>query len=277
MMVALATQVFVDKAKHIMKVCVLGSGSKGNCTYVEYGSTRILIDAGFSGKEIERRLAVIDRSAVGLSAIFVTHEHNDHIAGVGVLSRRYGVPVFINNGTYQAAHRKLGKLTMLHSFTTGEVVTVNELQVHPFSVVHDAADPVGFVIRTDNFCVGYCTDTGQVTRLINYHLRSCSTLILEANHDPQMLRDGPYPVVLKQRIQSKNGHLANGEAVRFASSLAQGVLQHLVLAHISETNNHPDLVLSEAEKAFVGCRNVEVHLARQDQPGPLLSVKQKEE
>ena len=256
-----------------MKVCVLGSGSKGNCTYIESGSTRILIDAGFSGKEIERRLAAIGRSAEGLTAILVTHEHHDHIAGVGVLSRRYGLPVFINNGTYQAAQRKLGKLTTLRSFTTGELVIVNELQVHPFSIVHDAADPVGFVIRKDMLCIGYCTDTGQITRLINHHLRSCSTLILEANHDPQMLRDGPYPMSLKQRIQSKNGHLANGEAVQFASCLAQGVLQNLVLAHISETNNHPDLVLSAAEKAFVGCKNLEVHLARQDLPGPLISVK----
>ena len=259
-----------------MKVCVLGSGSKGNCTYIESGSTRILIDAGFSGKEIERRLAAIGRCAEALTAILVTHEHNDHIAGVGVLSRRYGLPVFINNGTYQAAHRKLGKLTMLHPFTTGEVVAVNELQIHPFSIVHDAADPVGFVIRTSNYCVGYCTDTGQITKLINYHLQSCSTLILEANHDPQMLRNGPYPMALKQRIQSKNGHLANGDAVEFASCLAQGVLQDLVLAHISETNNHPDLVLAEAEKAFFGCIDVEVHLARQDHPGPLISVKKGE-
>lgn len=256
-----------------MKVCVLGSGSKGNCTYIEFGSTRILIDAGFSGKEIERRLAAINRSAEGLTAIFVTHEHNDHIAGVGVLSRRYGLPVFINNGTYQAAHRKLGKLTMLESFTTGEVVTVDELQVHPFSIVHDAADPVGFVIRTDKFCVGYCTDTGQITKLINYHLQSCSLLILEANHDPQMLKNGPYPIALKQRIQSKKGHLSNNEAVMFASRLAQGGLQNLVLAHISETNNHYDLVLSEAKKAFVGCRNMEMHLAFQNQPSPLISVK----
>lgn len=254
-----------------MKICVLGSGSKGNCTFIESGETRILIDAGFSGKEIARRLQCIDRTPEMLDAIFVTHEHNDHVAGVGVLSRRYKLPVFINNPTLHAAQKKLGTLVQQYSFQPGENLLFNGLQIHPFSVAHDAADPVGFVVRDDHATVGYCTDTGQVTKLIQHHLSRCSAIVLEANHDPEMLRNGPYPVPLKQRIQSKSGHLSNDDAIRFAVDLAEKGLNKLVLAHLSETNNDCQIVRQWVEQKLRSYRSLKVEIAAQGSPGELLS------
>lgn len=254
-----------------MNICVLGSGSKGNCTFIESGETRILIDAGFSGKEIARRLHLIGRTPEMLNAIFVTHEHNDHVTGVGVLSRRYKLPVYINNPTLRAADKKIGTLTQRYSFETGDNLSFNGLQIHPFAVTHDAADPVGFVVQDEHATVGYCTDTGQVTKLIQHHLSRCSALVLEANHDPEMLRNGPYPVPLKQRIQSKSGHLSNDDAIHFAMDLAEKGLNRLVLAHLSETNNDYHIVRRWVEQKLHSYRSLEVEIAAQGRPGELIS------
>ncbi len=231
-----------------MKFCVLGSGSRGNCTLVESGSTTILIDAGFSGKEISRRLALINRSLDDIDAIVVTHEHGDHISGVGVLSRRCRVPVYANYGTHVAAESRVKRLHRRMEFGTGESFVIEGLQVHPFRISHDTADPVGFVVTDDNAALAYCTDTGRITNLIGHHVRRCSALILEANHDPRMLMDGPYPLPLKQRVRSNQGHLANGDAARFLAELADSSLRCVVLAHLSETNNQPSLALARMER-----------------------------
>lgn len=251
---------------------MLGSGSRGNCTFIEEGGTRILIDAGFSGKEITRRLAAINRSPEQLSAILVTHEHNDHIAGVGVLSRRFHLPVYANYGTHEAAENKIGKLFALREFSTGDRFVFDDLEIHPFAVSHDTADPVGFIIKGGEYSVGYCTDTGRATKLMEHLLGQCHGLILEANHDPQMLRDGPYPLPLKQRVRSSRGHLANGDAASFLCGLTGGPLQVLVLAHVSETNNHPDLVLQAMEDLFPGVSRPRIILATQSCPGPLIDL-----
>ena len=251
---------------------MLGSGSRGNCTFIEEGKTRILIDAGFSGKEITRRLAAINRRPEQLSAILVTHEHNDHIAGVGVLSRRFHLPVYANSGTHEAAKGKVGKLFALRDFSTGGRFVCGTLEIHPFAVSHDTADPVGFVVKGGGRSVGYCTDTGRVTKLMEHLLAQCHGLILEANHDPQMLRDGPYPLPLKQRVRSNRGHLANDDAASFLCGLVGGPLQVLVLAHVSETNNHPDLVLQAMEDLFPDVPRSRVILATQSCPGPLIDL-----
>ncbi len=257
-----------------MKISVLGSGSKGNSTFIESNGNKILIDAGFSGKEIERRLSVINRSAESLHAILITHEHSDHISGAGVLSRRYNIPIYINQGTYEAATKKLGKVTLLRSFVTGESFIVGDFSVHPFSVSHDTADPVGFVLKNGKGSVGYCTDTGRLTRLISHHLGACSALVLESNHDPHMLRTGPYPFPLQQRISSSTGHLSNEEAVQFASELAVKKLQCLILAHLSETNNDRELVVREARRELKKInKNLDLHFAEQDNPTPLINLK----
>ena len=256
-----------------MKFCVLGSGSRGNCTYIETGNTSILIDAGFSGKEIARRLALINRSPAQLRAIFVTHEHNDHIAGVGVLSRRFQLPVYANIGTFKASEKKLGKVFEFREFSTGVTFPFAGFEIHPFAVSHDTADPVGFVVQSDGRSLGYCTDTGRITKLMEYLLGRCHGLILEANHDPGMLQDGPYPLALKQRVRSNMGHLANGDAACFVRSLEKGPLQTLVLAHLSETNNHPDLVVQAIQDACNGnCCCPEPLPASQASPGPLITL-----
>ena len=255
-----------------MRFAVLGSGSKGNCTLVESGSTRVLIDNGFSGKEILGRLDARGLAAETLSAIVVTHEHDDHVRGVGVLARRLNLPVYANAGTLRAAEQRLGRLPAFREFGTGEAFVINGLRVHPFAVSHDTSDPVGFVLDDGCACLGYCTDTGRITQLIRHHLRRCEALILEANHDVGMLRNGPYPLALQQRVLSSRGHLANPDAIDLAAELAAERLQLLVLAHLSEVNNHPERVLDEVRRRFDDSGPLTVLLAEQWQAGPVLDT-----
>lgn len=236
-----------------MKFCVLGSGSKGNCTYVEAGDTAILIDAGFSGREIERRLAGIGVEPARLSAILLTHEHGDHLRGVGVLSRRFRLPVHANPATFRAVGREVDRFVAVHEFETGTGFACRDLLIHPFSVSHDAADPVGFLISDGRCALGYCTDTGIVSRLMAHRLAGCAALVLESNHDPELLRSGPYPLALQQRVRSTTGHLANGTAADFLAGLLHDRLEHVVLAHISETNNRPELVEESVARVLAGC------------------------
>ncbi len=258
-----------------MNFCVLGSGSKGNCTYVEAGTTSLLIDAGFSGKEITSRLASINRSPADLDAIIVTHEHGDHIQGVGVLSRKYHLPIYANTGTHRGASKRVKQLYQQIEFTTGQRFTLGGFDIHPFRISHDTNDPVGFVIRAGNLSLGYCTDTGRITKLIGFHVRSCQALILEANHDPQMLMDGPYPLPLKQRVKSSQGHLANSDAAHFLAELSNSQLQYVVLAHLSETNNHPSLVHTQLQQALQQLSTTyAIVLADQGNPTPLITLDQ---
>ncbi len=264
-----------------MRFCVLGSGSKGNSTYIEKGHTRVLIDAGFSGIEIQRRLAAIGVDVAQLSAIVVTHEHSDHIRGVAVLSRKYGLPVFANAATFKAADKSLSGLASANEFMTGTSFPFQDFTIHPFAVSHDAADPVGFIVTDGVRSMGYCTDTGIVSRLMQHRLGSCNGLVLECNHDPAMLKNSPYPPALKQRVRSKNGHLANGDAADFIINILHDGLEHIVLSHISETNNHPDLaheavmkLLLEFAEREPGSRLLpEVSVARQDGVGEVVTLK----
>ncbi|MGD9950197.1 MAG: MBL fold metallo-hydrolase [Desulfobulbus sp.] len=255
-----------------MKFSVLGSGSKGNSTLIESGSTRILIDNGFSGKELLSRLARIGVAAETLSALVITHEHIDHVKGVGVLARKLRLPVYANPLTYRASEKILGQIPVRREFATGEAFTVDGLHIHPFAVSHDTADPVGFIVGDGKLRLGYCTDTGKITQLIRHHLRSCQALVLEANHDVEMLRQGPYPLPLKQRVLSSQGHLANDDSLIFAVELAANRLRSLILAHISEINNHPDLVRKEAHSHLSAYPELKFFLADQRIPGPLTEI-----
>ena len=256
-----------------MNYCVLGSGSKGNCTLVESGSTCILIDAGFSGIEIRRRLSLINRSEQDLTAIVITHEHGDHINGVGVISRRCNLPVYANYGTHAASEQRVKQLHQRCEFVTGQGFVINDLQIHPFRTSHDTADPVGFVISDDRSAVAYCTDTGKITNLIRQRVAGCQALILEANYDPQMLMDGPYPMHIKQRVRSSHGHLANEDTGRFLAEQINSRLSHVILAHLSETNNLPALaheqVLNKIESLQPAFK---VDLACQSCPTRLFSL-----
>lgn len=254
-----------------MYFSVLGSGSKGNSVYVESGKTAILIDAGFSGKEIAVRLQSIGRRVEDLDALFVTHEHHDHIHGVGVLSRRCNIPVFSNYGTIKAGEKLLGRLFKHSEFVTGEIFQMQDLQVRTFSVSHDAADPVGFIIGNGKVTLAYCTDTGKVSRLIGQRLIGCNGLILEFNHDPQMLREGPYSLALQQRVRSDHGHLANEAGADFLQSLLHDHLKYVILAHLSATNNHPELAM-KAARNVVGDAALQLRIASQSSATELMSL-----
>lgn len=262
-----------------MRFCVLGSGSRGNATYIESGATRILIDAGFSGREIEQRLARIGVEARDLSGILVTHEHRDHILGVAILSRRYKLPVFINPLTFAGGEKILHKVFACREFESGVTFSFQDLEIHPYSLSHDAADPVGFIVRDGRAAVGLCTDTGAVSRLMGHRLGGCHGLVLECNHDPDLLKQGPYPPALKQRVRSKNGHLANGEAASFLGTILHDGLEHVVLSHISETNNQHEMARQTVENLLHSLprengelRLPKISLAWQDQVGELVTI-----
>jgi phosphoribosyl 1,2-cyclic phosphodiesterase len=249
-----------------LSVCVLASGSKGNSIYVSNGRTAILVDAGLSGIQIERRLAAAGLNPDTLSAILVSHEHSDHVRGVGILSRRYKLPVYITPRTAAATAGQLGRLHDICHFETGRNFRIDDLTIHPFATSHDAEDPSGFTIGRNGRKIGIATDLGIATGMVKHHLKSCCLLILEANHDHVMLAQGPYPWPLKQRIKSRNGHLSNDDSRDLLAELKHDGLCHVILAHLSETNNTPQKALEAVCQALTGtaAQNIRLHVACQD-------------
>ncbi|MBW1776271.1 MAG: MBL fold metallo-hydrolase [Deltaproteobacteria bacterium] len=257
---------------HPLSVCVLASGSRGNAVYISDGTTAILIDAGLSGIEIERRLSCRGLSPRMLSAIVVTHEHADHIQGVGVLSRRYGLPVYSSARTMQAADRFVGKVCECIPFETGREWVLGSLAMRPFALAHDAEDPSGMVVSANGKKIGIATDMGTATALVKEHLKDCHLLILEANHDPRMLEEGPYPWPVKQRVQSRCGHLSNEQTRNLLKEIRHKKLAHVVLAHLSETNNTPQKALGAVASA-VDTRYTRLEAAVQDRCGELIWIR----
>jgi phosphoribosyl 1,2-cyclic phosphodiesterase len=255
-----------------LSVCILASGSKGNAVFVSGGSTSILIDAGLSGIEIERRLRSRGLDPKNLDAILVSHEHADHIQGVGVLSRRYQLPVYISTKTQNAASSQLGDLYDLKTIECGSAFAINGLSIHPFSISHDAADPCGFTICQNQTKIGIATDLGIATAMVKEHLKNCSLLILEANHDEEMLLNGPYPWPIKQRIKSRTGHLSNAASKTLLKDLQHDCLKHVMLAHLSETNNTPQKAAQEVGQALTRCK-AHLHIASQNACSVLLRLK----
>jgi len=260
-----------------MKFCVLGSGSKGNATYLESDGTSILIDAGMSGKELDKRLSAIGVELSTIDAILVTHEHNDHIQGVGVLSRRSGIPVYANPATFTAAAKIVNRLFSYNEFETGGTFYFRNLEIHPFSISHDTEDPVGFRISDGDIAFGYCTDTGKVSQLMLHRLAACQALVLESNHDIDMLQNGTYPPYLKQRIRSGHGHLDNAQTAVFLKELLHEKLQHVVLAHLSEENNDPEIVFHTAAEVLNNSPQyreeaIQISVACQGRVGQLISI-----
>ena len=254
-----------------MQFSILGSGSKGNAVYIESKNTGILIDAGFSGKQLSTRLSAIGKDIANVQGILLTHEHNDHITGAGVVSRRMRIPVFANAGTFEGAAAKLGKLHQKREFTTGEEISFQDMQIRSFRTLHDTNDPVGFVISDGQYSIGYCTDTGKVTHLMAARLLKCDVLILEFNHDLEMLKNGPYPLALQQRVRSSHGHLANDDAAEFLKLLLSDRLQYVVLAHLSETNNLPEIAQRAALKV-VKSSQCTLMIASQNTPTPVIEL-----
>jgi phosphoribosyl 1,2-cyclic phosphodiesterase len=255
-----------------LTVCVLASGSRGNAVYVSDGQTAVLVDAGLSGIEIQRRMALRDLHPENLDAIVVTHEHNDHIQGVGVLARRFHLPVFMTSKTHRAAAPQIGRIDDLHSVSCGTGFRIHTLSLHPFSISHDAADPTGYTISAGHVKIGIATDLGIATAMVREHLKGCRGLILEANHDPEMLVNGPYPWPLKQRIQSRTGHLSNHAAGDLLTELVHDDLTHVILAHLSEENNSPEKAMETVTRAMDG-NGIHINVARQDRCGRLIQLR----
>ncbi len=250
---------------NVFSLCPIASGSRGNSILIRSDETALLVDAGLSGIEIQRRLIQVGQAPEKLDAIIISHEHTDHVKGAGVLSRRFGIPLYISSPTYNVC-QELGKIESVHFFSCGAGFDIGGIAVNPFTISHDACDPCGFTFTHGEKKIGLATDLGVVTNLLKEHLRCCGILYLEANHDPDMLKNGPYPWHLKQRIQSRTGHLSNKDAGKLLAELVHPGLQHVVLGHLSEQNNRPEIALARAGEAMNGA-SVSLTVARPDCPG----------
>ncbi|WP_263408073.1 MBL fold metallo-hydrolase [Terriglobus tenax] len=309
-----------------MRMTVLASGSKGNSTMVSSCSTRLLVDAGLSCRELMKRMRAAGEEPEALDAILITHEHLDHVNGLPVLARKLGIPVYFTEQTHRAWVRQVtpqkrmtyaqwlagreqemearygqgpdgevatmtaaaaegiadeaeteteapkadpARLPTVEYFAAGRGFTVGDISVNPFTIPHDAADPCGFVFEAEGCRVAVATDLGYMPPNVKLAVKRCDVLMLESNHDPEMLRDGPYPWSVKQRVMSRVGHLSNHAAAEFLSKDYDGGAQFVILAHLSESNNLPELARMAAEEALngkMGLLGNKVLLARQDAP-----------
>lgn len=254
-----------------MRFSVLGSGSRGNATLVEVGETRLLVDAGFSARDLARRLDRLSVDPETVDGIVVTHDHGDHTRGIGVFARRFGTPIWLTDGTREACASLLRGEEVVHPYRPGHPFHVGAIRVEPFLTVHDAVDPVGVAVADpeQNLRLGIATDLGRPTTGIRLALSDCDGLVLEANHDEGLLQEAPYPWSVKARIRSSHGHLSNHAAARFACELHHEHLTTIVLAHLSAESNRPSLaheVVSAAldREGFEGT----VTVADQDEPTP---------
>jgi phosphoribosyl 1,2-cyclic phosphodiesterase len=324
----------------MVRMTVLASGSKGNSTIVASSTTRILVDAGLSCREILRRMKAAGEDPAALDAILITHEHQDHVQGLAVTARRLDIPVYITEPTHRAWVRWLTprkrityaewleqrrkqvvalnakasaerpgtaatfptSVTDLRSdfepepdaeekaaieeslaepekdptalpaveyFQSGNPFRIGDIAVTPFTIPHDAIDPVGFVFEVEGARLGIATDLGYIPSNLRMHLRRCDVLMLESNHDLEMLRDGPYPWAVKQRVMSRVGHLSNDAAAEFLARSYDGTAAYVVLAHLSESNNLPELARIAAERALCDKMNLlanKLVLAEQNRP-----------
>ena len=254
-----------------LKFSILSSGSGGNAIYIEAEGKRILIDAGLSEKKLSHRVAQIDRSLKGLDAVFATHEHSDHIRGMGPLLRKHQIPLYTTAGTYKRACNKLGKLSAFNPVRAGQPIEFGRLVVEPYATPHDAEESVAFVIHFRGLRLGIATDLGRITPDVRNKLQKLDALLIESNHDVEMLDAGPYPWVTKRRIKSDVGHLSNEACGELLSSVKHSELRLVILMHMSETNNHPDLARLIARQAL-GQDSPNMIIAEQNHPTPLISL-----
>ncbi|MGM0396119.1 MAG: MBL fold metallo-hydrolase [Bacillota bacterium] len=236
-----------------VRVCSLSSGSSGNCQYIETENTRIIIDAGFSGKRIEQLLSEIKVDPSSLDGILVTHEHIDHSKGVGVLSRRYDIPVYANEDTWNGMEKIVKSVKTYNTkvFKTNKNIELKDILIHPFNISHDANDPVGYIIFSNKTKLSFVTDTGWINEGIIKKISNSHFYFMESNHDVKMLREGSYPMMLKKRIMSPKGHLSNDDAADTLSEVLSGENEIVLLAHLSQDNNRPDLAYSTVRNGLL--------------------------
>jgi phosphoribosyl 1,2-cyclic phosphodiesterase len=293
----------------MMRMTVLASGSKGNSTLVSSSRTRILVDAGLSCRELLKRMHLADEDPAAIDALLITHEHQDHVQGVAVLARKLGVPVYFSEATHRAwmrwmmPHKRMTyaawlaqrraqvlaageeaplpclpeqteqedpcRLPGVEYFSAGSGFSIGDIAITPFTIPHDAADPVGFVFEADGVRMAIATDLGYMPPNVKMAIRNCDVLMLESNHDLEMLREGPYPWSVKQRVMSRVGHLSNEAASDFLEKNYDGHASYVVLAHLSECNNLPELARVTAERALRDRMSLlanKLKLAQQDAP-----------
>ena len=258
-----------------VKFTILGSGSGGNCAYIETGEARVLVDAGFSPRQIRQRLAGIGRAPENLSAILVTHEHSDHVNGLTGIAQKLNIPIYCNRATKEAFEFQLQTKFNCNLFETGASFEIADLLVDTFAIPHDAQDPVGFLIHTAAGNIGIVTDLGHMTKLVIERVRPANVLVLESNHDVKMLQNCPRRSwALKQRILGRHGHLSNEAAAEAAAQIMSADLRHLYLAHLSRECNKPELahyVMAE-QLHHIGASHVKLQLAAQDVPCQTLTL-----
>ena len=258
-----------------MKLTILGSGSAGNCAYLETDETRLLIDAGLSGRQIRERLASIGRTPELLHGILITHEHSDHVQGLTTLSAKLRIPLFCNRLTQEAIENQLNTRFDCRIFSTGASFEVGDVAVDTFSVPHDASDPVGFLVRTNAGNIGFLTDLGHATNLVIERVRTANVLLLETNHDLKLLQeDTKRPWSIKQRILSRHGHLSNDDAAGVVEQIVSSELRHLFLGHLSRDCNQPERAIDAVSERLqkMGACHVRIEAASQDVPCSTLSL-----
>ena len=235
----------------LMRFASLGSGSAGNGLVVEAGGTRVLADCGFGLADTVARLARLGIEPTDLDAILVTHEHDDHVGGVARVARKYGIPVWLTHGTLQAASSALNACERVNVIECGQRFAVGALEIEPYTVPHDAREPSQFVFSDGNRRLGLLTDAGSLTAHMHAVLAGLDALVLECNHDADLLANGPYPERLKQRIAGRFGHLSNDEAAALLAAVAaRDRLRHVIAAHLSEQNNRPELARAALARAL---------------------------
>lgn len=255
----------------MLKFAILGSGSKGNCCYVGGETEGFLLDAGFSGKKTFERLAHCGIDPATIKGIVISHEHNDHICGAGVVARKLDVPVFASSKSFEKVEHRLGRLPDRVIMENGKPFEIGKIGVQPFTVSHDAGDPSAFVFRSaKGTSMAHITDLGIAGVLVKARLKDIDYVVLEANHDYEMLMAGPYPWELKQRIRSREGHLANEQCMELLKEALHSSLQGVSFAHLSEQNNNPDIVRLLARQLLNG--SVPFQVAQQDMPCAAINV-----
>lgn len=265
-----------------MRFCSIASGSSGNCIYVGSGCAHVLVDVGISGKKIEAGLNSIDLTGKDIDGILVTHEHSDHIKGLGVIARKYGIPIYTTGGTADAMSRMsgLGKIPegLIREVREDEPFSIKDISIHPFTIPHDAAQPVGYRLECGGQSVGIATDLGKYNEYIVENLQNLDAVLLEANHDIRMLQVGKYPYYLKQRILGDRGHLSNENAGRLLCRLLHDNLKAVFLGHLSKENNYEELAYETVcQEVTFGdnpykSRDFKIQVAKRDCISELITV-----